>query len=59
MFLSSLRKVKRMDHKSLQLGYLIDDIFRVNLNPDIERTFVGLDLNPDEIISLPYEINFL
>jgi hypothetical protein len=59
MVLHSIRQNTRMDLKSYELTTMVDDLFRVNMDPDIEGVTVYYDLEPGEIIEIPFEFNFL
>jgi hypothetical protein len=59
MFLSSIPKTRTMNSKSMELGYIIDSIFETDMEDDIEQIRIGVDLNPEELISLNYNLSFL
>jgi hypothetical protein len=59
MFLNSLNINQRMDPKSLELGYLIDDIFDLEFESDEEQLTVTTDLLPDNIMDIPVDLRFL
>lgn len=57
--LAGVTRTNRMDPVSMRFGYLIDNMFRVNLETDINEEFIGSDLMPEEILELPYNFDFI